>query len=367
MPQPMLSVVILTLNEEANLPVALASLRGLDAEIFLVDSGSTDRTLEIARAAGCRVVEHPFENYAVQRNWAFDHLPIGTPWTLCLDADERLTPELVDEIKAMLSQPDNPYDGYMLRKRTIFMGRWLRHGGQYPAYHLRLFRSGRGRCEARLYDQHFVVDGQVGKLRNDYVDVITSDLGTFVARHNRWAELEAAEILARSSGAARQGPTVAPVLTGTAIERRRFLRTRVYHRFPLFVRPFLFWFYGYVLRAGFLDGIEGLVFHTLQRFWFRFLVDARIWERQRARSHTLEKRPPQGRRWGVSSAPLQSLTSQGLESDPPAGNVPLRVPARQAWRWEPYKNDHSINRRRGGLLGCWSFGGIWRAREDSNP
>ena len=284
MHHPMLSVIILTLNEEANLPLALASLRGLEVEVFVVDSGSTDRTLEIARAAGCHVVEHPFENYALQRNWAFDHLPIGAPWTLCLDADERLTPELVGEIKETVSQQDSPFDGYMLRKRTIFMGRWLRHGGQYPAYHLRLFRSGRARCEARLYDQHFVVDGQVGRLTHDYIDVITSDLSTFVVRHNRWAALEAEEILARSTGATPQGPAVKPVLTGTAIERRRFLRTRVYQRFPLFVRPFLFWFYGYVLRLGFLDGIEGLVFHTLQRFWFRFLIDAKIWEMQRTRS-----------------------------------------------------------------------------------
>jgi len=312
MPHPMLSVIILTLDEEANLPLALASLRGLDAEVFVVDSGSTDRTVQIARAAGCQIALHPFENYAVQRNWAFDHLPIRTPWTLCLDADERLTPELVDEIRQTVSRHDSPYDGYMLRKRTIFMGRWLRHGGQYPAHHLRLFRTGRGRCEARLYDQHFVVDGRVGRLSNDYIDVITSDLGTFIGRHNRWAELEAAEILGRSSGAATPGPAVAPVLTGTAIERRRFLRTRVYQRFPLFLRPFLFWFYGYVLRLGFLDGVEGLVFHTLQRFWFRFLIDARIWERRRALM--LESAPATD--WRVSARRPRPVTSPAPGSDP---------------------------------------------------
>jgi hypothetical protein len=105
-------------------------------------------------------------------------------------------------------------------------------------------------------------------------------------------------------------------LTGTAIERRRFLRTRVYQRFPLFVRPFLFWFYGYVLRLGFLDGVEGLVFHTLQRFWFRFLIDAKIWELQRARAHMVrpEPRQPPGRR--LSSPPWRSSTPRASGSGP---------------------------------------------------
>jgi glycosyltransferase involved in cell wall biosynthesis len=279
MAEPLLSVIILTYNEEANLPACLESIRALDAEVFVVDSGSTDRTTEIARAAGCSLFEHPFDNYALQRNWAFDNLPITTPWTLCLDADERLRPELVDEIKRVVARPDPEYAGYMLRKRTIFMGRWIKHGGQYPAYHLRLFLSGRARCESRLYDQHFIVDGRVGSLKNDYIDIITSDLGTFIVRHSRWADLEAREMLGRSTGG--QGRTVQARLAGTAIERKRFLRRHVYQNFPLFVRPFLFWFYSYVLRLGFADGVEGLIFHTLQRFWFRFLIDAKLWELRR--------------------------------------------------------------------------------------
>jgi glycosyltransferase involved in cell wall biosynthesis len=296
-----LSVIILAHNEEENLPACLASVRPLEADLFVVDSGSTDRTVDIARAAGCQVVEHPFENYARQRNWAFDHLPIATPWTLCLDADERLTFELAAEIREIVAQPAARHDGYVLRKRTIFMGRWIRHGGQYPAWHLRLFRTGHGRCEDRLYDQHFVVGGSIGSLENDYVDIITSDLGTFITRHNRWAELEAREIL--TGAAAPRRARVAARLTGSAIERRRFLRTRVYQRFPLFVRPFLFWIYGYIFRLGFLDGVEGLIFHTLQRFWFRFLVDARIWEMTHRPSAA---RPVQAEQPAAPSPPSRS-------------------------------------------------------------
>ncbi len=286
-----LAIIVLTYNEERNLPACLESIRSLDAQVFVVDSGSTDATIRIARENGCDVVMHPFENYAAQRNWAFDNLPITSPWTLCLDADERLTAALAAEIAAVLAQGDTQHDGYMLRKRTVFMGRWLRHGGQYPAYHLRLFRTGLGRCEDRLYDQHFVVTGTIDVLNNDYIDVITSDIASFVARHNRWAALEAEEIW-RKDHPDFSVPrfTVQARLLGTAIQRKRFIRNDLYLRLPLFVRPFLLWIYAYIIRLGFLDGIEGLIFYTLQRLWFRFLIDAKMWEIRLADpSHVLRK------------------------------------------------------------------------------
>ena len=124
-----LSVVILTYNEQANVPACLESLKGLDCEILLVDSGSTDATIEIARRAGATVFTHPFENYAAQRNWAQKNLPFHTNWVLHLDADERLTPALVKEITRVLKAPPDAINGFLLRKRTIFMGRWIRHGG----------------------------------------------------------------------------------------------------------------------------------------------------------------------------------------------------------------------------------------------
>ena len=157
------------------------------------------------------------------------------------------------------------------------MGRWIRHGGHYPSYHLRLLRRDRGFCEDRLYDQHFIVKGRVAGLSHDYLDVVASDLSTWAQRHIRWAELEATEMLSGNHGASR----VEPKVFGTAIERRRWLRERLFWRSPLFVRALSYWIYRYVFRLGFLDGVEGLIFHFLQGCWYRFLVDAQIYEARR--------------------------------------------------------------------------------------
>ena len=273
------AAVVLTHNEERNLPACLASLAGWVREIFVVDSGSTDRTLAIAREAGATVLQHAFEHYGAQRNWAMDTLPIASPWTLHVDADERITPELRASITAALagSVPGlDGVDGFLVSRRTMFMGRWIRHGGHYPAWHLRLRRTGTGRCEDRLYDQHFYVSGAVQKLQGDLIDTLTPDVATFTARHLRWATLEAAEHDAPHDATGRIRGRLA---TDNAIEQRRWLRDW-YARLPLFVRPTAYFLYRYIVRLGFLDGRAGLVFHVLQGFWFRFLVDALIFERR---------------------------------------------------------------------------------------
>ncbi|MBM4406828.1 MAG: glycosyltransferase family 2 protein [Chloroflexi bacterium] len=278
---PKLTVIILTLNEEVNLPLCLQSIRGLTADVFVLDSGSTDRTVEIAKAAGAVVAAHPFENYGAQRNWAQQHMPKSTEWVLHLDADERLTPELVTEINSLMTDPPPQVNGFLLRKRTYFMGKWMRHGGHYPSYHLRLLRPAHGRCENRLYDQHFVVDGAVKRLHHDYIDVVASDLTTWTLRHVRWAGMEAQELEQERSGKDQ----VQPKMLGNPVQRRRWLRVSLYGNAPLFLRAWLYWFYRYFVRLGFLDGREGLIFHFLQGCWFRFQVDSRIYE-ERARLKT---------------------------------------------------------------------------------
>ncbi|TVR84815.1 MAG: glycosyltransferase family 2 protein [Rhodospirillales bacterium] len=271
-----LSILVLTRDEEANLPVLLASAEGLGAAFVIVDSGSTDRTVAIAEAAGCRVVYHPWETYAAQLNWAIEHAGITTPWVMRMDADERFTPELVAEMRGMLAMLPDAVTGLLVKRQVWFWGRWIRHGGYYPIWLLRVWRSGRARCEQRWMDEHMVVDGgEVRRFSHDIIDENHKGLTFWTDKHNRYADREVRDILSGETAGGGE-------LAGQA-GRTRWLKGNVYLRAPMFLRAFLYWFYRYVLRLGFLDGRAGLVFHFLQGFWYRFLVDAKLHEARRGR------------------------------------------------------------------------------------
>ena len=271
-----LSVVVLTYNSEATIGATLASARRVSDDVHVVDSGSTDRTIAIAEAHGARIAHHAFESYGAQRNWAIDSLPLRHGWELHLDADERLSDELAAAIAELATRgfPEATV-GYFIPRLVHFLGRPIRHGGMYPIWHMRLFRRGRGRCEARRYDQHFYVDGATARLAAPMIDDIRTPLGEWVIRHNRWADAEADELMHGGTDG-----RVAARFAGNPVERKRALRGS-YNRLPRFARAFLLFFYRYVLRAGFLDGRPGLIFFVLQTFWFRFLVDAKLYERER--------------------------------------------------------------------------------------
>ena len=278
-----LTVVILTYNEEANIENCLDSLRGIKAPIFVVDSFSKDRTLEILDARGVPYVQHPFKNYANQRNWAQANLPYEGEWVLHIDAGERLTPGMVEWINESFDPTQQGVDGYMFARRAIFLGRWIKYGGYHPIYHLRLYRRELGHCENKVYDQHFIVNGTTARAGKgaDLEDGVMSSLRDFTVSHARWAVFEAVESIL----AEEETGEVHARLLGNPIERKRWLKSRVFQRSPLFLRSFMYLFHRYFIKLGFLDGKEGLIFHFLQGFWFRFLVDSTIFEIKQEMQH----------------------------------------------------------------------------------
>jgi glycosyltransferase involved in cell wall biosynthesis len=275
------AAIVLTFNEERNLDACLASLAGWVSELHVVDSGSTDATLAIAARHGAMVAAHPFETHARQWQWALTSLPIRADWVLALDADQRVTGELAADIARLIVSTDPGVEGAYVRRRQVFRGRWIRHGGYYPKYLLKLFRrSSVWMDDTDLVDHHFRVRGKTVFLDHDIVEDNRNEasIAAWTAKHNRYAVLQAREHLARAQ-ASSDG--LKPALFGSPDERVLWLK-RVWNGLPLYWRPALYFGYRYILRLGFLDGREGFVFHVLQAFWYRLLVDINIDELRRA-------------------------------------------------------------------------------------
>ncbi len=272
----MLTTLILTRDEERHIARAIGSVAALGGRVVVVDSGSTDHTVEIARDLGAEVLENPWRNYATQFNWGLDQLPEGTGWVLRLDADEVLSPELVSQINATLPTLEPEVEGVTMGRRMAFLGRTIRHGGLFPIRVVRLFRHGKGRCEDRWMDEHIRVSGKVVDLPGELLDDNLNSLTWWTAKHNSYASREVVDLL-NLEHRFMPHDSVAGLGTGQA-GVKRWIKERVYARLPGGFRALVYFFYRYVIRLGFLDGREGFAFHVLQGFWYRFLVDAKLAE-----------------------------------------------------------------------------------------
>ncbi len=273
-----LTVIILAFNEEKHLPRCLESLRGVASRVIVVDCFSTDRTVELARAAGAVVVQHAWVNYATQFNWALDNVAIDTQWTMRLDADEVVTPELAAALARELPLYPDGVVGLTVNRQIHFLGRWIRHGAIYPLRMLRVWRTGHARCENRWMDEHMVVEGGVAHLDADIADINLNSVTWWTDKHNRYASREAVDLLLHENS--RVEAATAPRLSLQA-GMKRWLKLKVYARLPMGLRAFLYFLYRYFLRLGFLDGWQGFVFHFLQGWWYRMLVDVKVAEVQR--------------------------------------------------------------------------------------
>lgn len=312
------SVVVLTSNEELNLAGCLESVRWA-AEVFVVDSLSTDRTAEIAQDFGARFYPHAFEGYARQRNWALDHLPFTCEWVLMLDADERVPQPLAEEIRGVVGQESGSCAGYYMARRFFFLGRWLKHGGLYPTWLLRLFKRGVARVEERPVNEHVILNGPAGYLTQPFDHRDQQPLSNWITKQSRYADLEAEEYLAEKYQAGFAS-SIPPRRDGSQAERKRWIKLRLWNRLPLLVRPFLFFLRNYFFKAGFLDGRQGFIYHVLWSFWVRFLIDVKIIERQAASANMPESFAARRSLTGQASTGATSAPGEASE----AGTAPSK-------------------------------------------
>lgn len=263
----MISVLILTFNEELNLPRCLASVRWSD-DVVVFDSGSTDRTLEIARAAGARVFHHPFVDYSAQREAARTLVEYKYPWVFALDADECPDDTLAEEIRQVAAGPDTGCSAYAMRIKHHFLGRWLKHASLYPTWYTRLYRPDEIRYPPRAVHEHPEMTRRLGELRGHLMHYsFTKGLADWFRKHIRYAELEAQENLRHVNQEALDWRGM--FLSADPRRRRRALKSLSY-RLP--GRPYLRFWYMYLARGGFLDGRAGLTYCQLLAMYERMVV-----------------------------------------------------------------------------------------------
>ncbi len=256
-----LSVIILTRNEERNLGQTLDSVAGWASQVFVFDSFSDDRTLEIAREAGVHIVQRAFDNFSAHKNWALDNLPIANQWVFFLDADERFTPNLRDEIGRIVSH-EVVNNGYYVARKNYFMGQWIRHGGMYPDWQLRLLRRGRGRYEDRIVHEHMVVDGSTQYLKHPLEHNDFKGLERWLDRHNSYTSMEAIEVRQVLQGSSSR--RIRPSLVSRGPERTRVVKEFAYRHLPC--RALLVFIWMYFVRGGWLDGRIGFRYCMLKAF-----------------------------------------------------------------------------------------------------
>lgn len=270
-----LTVVILTKNEEKNLRKCIDSLKNVPKRIVIVDSFSTDSTVEIAKSLGADVYTHSFISHADQFNWAIENINLSTKWVMKMDADEEFTAELSKEIDNKLDNLSTDINGVILRRRVYFMGKWLKHGGKYPELLLRIFRVGHGMSESKMMDEHLIItDGRSITLKYDFIDNNNKSLEWWIGKHNWYSNKEVLEQQMITS----DGSFVKNTPVSFQAKLKRIFKNYGYYSLPKFFRAHIYFIYRYYILLGFLDGTEGRIYTFMQAYWYRYLVDAKMYE-----------------------------------------------------------------------------------------
>ena len=267
-------VIILTYNEEKHIARCIASVKSIATEIIVVDSYSTDSTVNIALGCSARVIQNKWVNHSAQFNWALTQLNSDTDWVLRIDADEKLSPKLALEIKLRIPLIGGDVYGIFLNRRIVFHGRLLKYGGLFPVKVLRLFRYGQGVCESRLMDEHIIVNGSTLNFTGEIIDDNLKPFSWWIDKHNNYASLEAVEILNLKYGFLSRNQLNFELISEVGF--KRWIKEHIYVYLPKGFRAMIYFLYRYIVRFGFLDGNAGAAFHFFQGFWYRYLVDLKV-------------------------------------------------------------------------------------------
>jgi glycosyltransferase involved in cell wall biosynthesis len=263
-----ITVLILTYNEEKNIEHTLNNVKNFADEVVILDSYSTDQTINIAKEFGAKVHFRKFDDFSSQRKYALNSLPLSGDWIFVLDADEILTEELKQEILTEL--PATQLDAFIIKRRFYWQGKWIKRG-YYPTELLRLGRKGKIDCDNRPINEHIIcTTRKVGCLKYDLIDYNRNDLSSWITKHNSYSTREALQLIYNDNTRYN--------FWGSQYERKRWIRSNIWNNLPPVIRPFLYFIYRYVLKGGFLDGKKAFVYHFLHAFIYRILIDFKYLE-----------------------------------------------------------------------------------------
>jgi len=269
-----IKTIILTYNESIHIKRCIESVRQFSSSIMLVDSFSTDNTVEIAEAMGVEVKKNNFVNYSTQFNWAIENAGDDYDWLFRIDADEVVDNELAANIVNQIDSLSEVIDGILVNRWMMFMGESIKKGGLFPVKVVRLWKKGRGKCENRWMDEHILVDGKVSELEGKLMDNNLNGLTWWTEKHNNYASREAVDLLNIKYGFIAYDDDRLSV--DSQAGKKRWLKRNVYNKLPKGLRALMYFLYRYIFALGFLDGRAGFSFHFLQGFWYRFLVDMKV-------------------------------------------------------------------------------------------
>ena len=267
-----ITAIIMTKNEEKNIIGCLDSIKNLCSRVVVIDCGSADKTVELAKGLGADVYFHEFEYYAKQFNWGLDNCDITTKWVIRLDADEQFPENLCNEIEKNIQLHDNnSVNGFVLGSVYFFMGKPLKR--IIGKRKLMVFKYGKARIEDRRRDAHTILsDGEAIILNEKFLHYDFKDLNNFIARYNWYATREAQDYIDYKNGKMENE------ISDKSIQKRRDKKFGIYYRMPMFLRCFMLFVVNYIFKGNIFDGIPAFIYHVLSSFWYRFVVDAKIYE-----------------------------------------------------------------------------------------